>query len=116
MLSMLDHLKASGQTAQPIRLLYGANRPEELFGREQLEAYARDGLKLTTEFCAVEGDAGWQGATGHVTGLLRRDIVNGGDVDVYLCGPPPMIDAGTAWLKANGVDERRIHVEKFLPS
>jgi NAD(P)H-flavin reductase/ferredoxin len=116
MLSMFDHLKASGQTAQPIRLLYGANRPEELFGLGQLEAFARDGLRLTTEYCVVAGGADWRGSSGHVTSLLRPEIINGGDVDVYLCGPPPMIDAGTAWLKANAVDERRIHVEKFLPS
>jgi NAD(P)H-flavin reductase/ferredoxin len=116
MLSMLDHLKAGGQTGQPIQLLYGANRPEELFGLEQLKEYGGDGVKLSTELCVVDGNAGWRGPTGHITALLRRDIINGGDVDVYICGPPPMIDAGTAWLKANGVDERRVHVEKFLPS
>ena len=24
--------------------------------------------------------------------------LNGGDVDVYRCGPPPMVDAVRAWL------------------
>jgi NAD(P)H-flavin reductase/ferredoxin len=116
MLSMLDHLAASGGSAHPIRLLYGANSPEELFGRDQLGAFAGKGVNLAIEYCVVEGNAAWRGPTGHVTGLLRPDILNGGEVDVYLCGPPPMIDAGTAWLKANAVDDRRIHVEKFLPS
>jgi NAD(P)H-flavin reductase/ferredoxin len=116
MLSMLDHLAATGQTGQPIRLLYGANRLEELFGLDQLEGYPGKGLRLTAEFCVVEGNAEWRGPTGHVTSLLRPEILDGGDVDVYLCGPPPMIDAGTAWLKSHGVDDRRVHVEKFLPS
>jgi len=114
MLAMLDHLIETGATDQPIHLLYGANTADELFALDQLEA-CRSTLHLTTELCVVEG-AGWNGPTGHVTSLLRPELVAGGEVDVYLCGPPPMIDAGTEWLLANGVDDRRIHVEKFLPS
>ena len=36
-----------------------------------------------------------------MTDLLRPDLLNGGDCDVYLCGPPPMIDAANAWLVEN---------------
>jgi NAD(P)H-flavin reductase len=116
MLSMFDYLKANRATSQPIRLLYGANRPEELFELDRLKTLAAEGLNLATELCVVGGDSSWRGPTGHITSLLRPDLVNGGDVDAYLCGPPPMIDAGTAWLKSAGVDDRRIHTEKFLPS
>ncbi len=115
MLSMLDTIVASGGTDQPITLLYGANTASELFAKAQLESY--QGLKLTIErVVVVSGAGGWQGATGHVTGRLRDEIVNRGDVDVYLCGPPPMIDAGTTWLKSHGIADERVHVEKFLPS
>ena len=41
---------------------------------------------------------------------------NGGDCDVYLCGPPPMIDAAEAWLVESGVDGSQVHAEKFVPS
>ena len=116
MLSMLDHLVDSGGTDQPIRLLYGANSPGELFCLDMLEGYAGKGLNLTTELCVVEGNAGWDGPTGHVTSLLQPDHVGGGNCDAYLCGPPPMIDAGTAWLRDNGLDEGSIHSEKFIPS
>lgn len=116
MLSMLDHLVNAGGTDQPIHLLYGANTPDELFGLDQLAGYAAQGLTLTTETCVVEGGEGWSGATGHITDLLRAEMLDGGDIDAYLCGPPPMIDAGTGWLSDNGVEMRRIHAEKFLPS
>lgn len=115
MLAMLDQLVETGGASQPVRLLYGANRADELFALDQIEGYEAKGLKLTTELCVVDG-TGWDGPTGHVTDLLRTDLVDDGEVDVYLCGPPPMIDAGSSWLLANGVEERRIHVEKFLPS
>ncbi len=113
MLSMFDHLTGSGGTDQPIRLLYGANTPNELFALDHL---AGVGLALTTELAVVAGAPGWNGHVGHVTELLGPAHVAGGDVDVYLCGPPPMIEAAETWSRANGVDAVRIHAEKFLPS
>jgi benzoate/toluate 1,2-dioxygenase reductase subunit len=115
MLSMLDHMVETGQTAQPVHLLFGANREDELFGLDQLAAYPGKGLDLATELAVVEPGAGWAGAAGHVTGMLRYELIGHG-ADVYLCGPPPMIEAGRDWLADQGVDEKLIHVEKFLPS
>lgn len=116
MLSMLDNMIATGATGQPVHLLYGANTPDELFALEHLEACAGKGVDLATETAVVAPVEGWDGNTGHVTGLLRPEIVNGGDCDVYLCGPPPMIEAAETWLLANGVEAASIHAEKFLPS
>ena len=116
MLSMFDHMVAGGGTGQPITLLYGANTASELFARQQLENYAQLGLNIATERVVVSGAGGWQGPTGHVTGRLRDEIINDGNVDVYLCGPPPMIEAGQAWLKSHGVPDERVHIEKFLSS
>lgn len=116
MLSMFDHMVETGAAGPPIHLLYGANTADELFGLDQLESYGGRGLNLTTEFCVVDGAGGWSGPTGHITHLLRAELINGGDIDAYLCGPPPMIDAGAAWLTANGIEAPRLHTEKFLPS
>ncbi len=114
MLSMLDHLAASGGCDQPIHMLCGANVEDELFCLDRLAAYSARGLDLSTEFAVVEGGGGWDGTVGHVTGLLRFDIAR--DHDIYLCGPPPMIDAAQTWLADHGIDEAMVHNEKFLPS
>ena len=53
MLSMLDTLVAREETRQPVRLLYGANEPVELFGLDQIAGYAAQGLDITTELCIV---------------------------------------------------------------
>lgn len=116
MLSMLDTLVAQDNTDQPVKLLYGANEADELFALDRIAGYAAQGLDILTELCVVNPAAGWDGASGHVTGLLRTELLNGGDCDVYLCGPPPMIDAAQAWLSENGVDTSQIHAEKFVPS
>lgn len=33
--------------------------------------------------------------------------------DIYLCGPPGMLEATLAWLAAEGVPDARIHAERF---
>ncbi len=111
MLSMLDHLSAGGGTGQSIHLLCGANSADELFCCDQLAGFS----DLETEFAVLNGGQGWDGATGHVTGLLRPELISR-DSDIYLCGPPPMIEAGESWLAANGVQASRIHAERFLAS
>jgi NAD(P)H-flavin reductase/ferredoxin len=116
MLSMLDTIAAEGGTDQPIHLLYGANDPTELFALDQLQGYGQQGIDLTTELCVVAPGEGWKAATGHVTTLLRPELLNGGDCEVYLCGPPPMIDAAERWLSENGVPSALVHAEKFVPS
>jgi anthranilate 1,2-dioxygenase reductase subunit len=116
MLSMLDEMVAQGDTGQPVHLLYGANTPDEFFAKDQLDGYAAKGLSLTVERAVVDGGGSWDGATGHVTDLLRPDLLSGGACRVYLCGPPPMIDAAEAWLSSNGVPAANVHAEKFVPS
>ena len=116
MLCMLDTLVAQNDTDFSVSLLYGANTPDEFFGDDQLAAYIDQGLDLSVEYCVVQGGDDWTGPTGHITDLLRPDVLNGGDCDVYLCGPPPMIDAAEAWLSKNGISASDVHAEKFVPS
>ena len=51
--------------------------------------------------------------TGFVTGLIDPPA---SDIDAYVCGPPAMIEAARARLRAAGIAEERIHCERFLPS
>ena len=115
MLSMLEHLAASGGTSQAVQLLYGANTPSEFFGVAQLDALRERGIPLSTERVALQGDASWTGATGYVTAHLRPEHVAGG-CEAYLCGPPPMIEAARTWLRAQGVPDALIHAERFIAS
>ena len=112
---MLDHMVEIGMTLQPVHLLIGANVVEELFHLNLLEDYKLKGITLTTEVAVVEGNEGWNADTGHVTGLLRNELITG-EPNVYLCGPPPMIEAAESWLADRSVDDKLIHAEKFLAS
>ncbi len=113
MLAMLEQLARTATGAPPIHLLYGVNVAAEFFGADQLERLAQGPLDLRIERMPVSSD-GWNGPTGHVTTLLRDEMLISGAVDAYLCGPPPMVEAAQAWLRQRGVT--RIHAEKFVPS
>ena len=64
---------------------------------------------------AVRGDDGdgWTGETGLITDVVERLEDDLAEVDAYLCGPPPMVDAAIAMLEAKGVPEAHIYFDKF---
>jgi DNA-binding GntR family transcriptional regulator len=48
-----------------------------------------------------------------VTRYIEPARLNGGDVDVYLCGPPPMVDAVRDYFRQQGVAPQNFYYEKF---
>ena len=42
--------------------------------------------------------------------------LSSGDVDIYLCGPPPMVDAVVNFLEQEGIKPNSFHYERFTPS
>ncbi len=51
--------------------------------------------------------------TGFVTDAMKADIAQFGGTSVYLAGPPPMVEAAEAFLKAAGVAPDHIHADAF---
>ena len=53
---------------------------------------------------------------GYVTQHMSAEALHGGNVDVYLCGPPPMVEAVQKHFKAQGMMPVSFHYEKFTPN
>ena len=115
MLSMFDHMIDVGTTSFPIRLLIGANEPSDLFYLDRIEKYISAGLSLKSEVAVVKGNSNWSGKVGHITNFLRDELIQE-EADIYLCGPPPMIEASERWLVEKGIDKKFVHSEKFVTS
>jgi benzoate/toluate 1,2-dioxygenase reductase component len=113
-LSMLEVLAQQG-CAQPVHLLYGVTRDQDLVMVEQLEGYARRIPGFTFTTCVADA-ATAHPRQGYVTDHLPAEALHGGDVDVYLCGPPPMVDGVRRHLKAAGIAPASFHYEKFTPN
>ena len=113
-LSMLEVL-AKGNPAQPVHLIYGVTRDLDLVLVDEIEAYAQR-LPNFTYATVVAEEASSHPRKGWVTQHMPAEALNGGDVDVYLCGPPPMVDAVRKYFDDNGVKPNSFHYEKFTPN
>ncbi|MEM5372295.1 benzoate 1,2-dioxygenase electron transfer component BenC [Paraburkholderia azotifigens] len=113
-LSMLEVLvRANSQ--QKVHLIYGVTRDLDLVQVEAVEAYVAK-LPNFTFSTVVAEDASNHPRKGWVTQHMPAECLNDGDVDVYLCGPPPMVDAVRKYFDENGVKPNSFHYEKFTPN
>ncbi|MFJ1258050.1 benzoate 1,2-dioxygenase electron transfer component BenC [Cupriavidus sp. CuC1] len=113
-LSMLDVLAANG-SQHPIRLVYGVTHDIDLVALEQLDEAQRKLAGFEYRTCVVE-PASSETRKGYVTQHVEQAWLNGGDVDIYLCGPVAMVDAVRGWLQDAGVTPASFHYEKFSAS
>ena len=100
---------------RPATYYYGARTPTDLFHLEELEELSRrlPGLTFVPALSEAANGDGWAGATGLITEVVERLEDDLAEVDAYLCGPPPMVDAAIALLEAKGVPEAHIYFDKF---
>nr|WP_297457928.1 benzoate 1,2-dioxygenase electron transfer component BenC [uncultured Halomonas sp.] len=113
-LSMLKQLKEKG-CAQPIHMIYGVSFDDHLVKRDELDAFA-EALPNFSYTTVVADTASEHPRKGYVTHHMAIDALNDGDVDVYLCGPPPMVDAVLKHFRDQGITPASFHYEKFAPS
>lgn len=111
-LAMLESLRHQGSASHhPIHLLVGGRTGGHLFAQEQLEQLRQEIPGLHVLY-ATESATPKDGYQGYATDLIKADLV-ASNARVYLCGPPPMVDAArTAALKA-GVRKSDVLCERF---
>ncbi|OBJ55387.1 FAD-binding oxidoreductase [Mycobacterium asiaticum] len=113
-LAMAQSLDA--HTSQPVYLLYGVTDAADLCKLDELRELQRRVAAVDVRVTVVESSDEWDGRTGLVTDLLDERMLAGGDADVYLCGPAPMVEATRSWLGDNGFHRVGLYYEKFVPS
>jgi benzoate/toluate 1,2-dioxygenase reductase subunit len=113
-LSMLGNIAKTG-SKYPIHLGYGVTNDVDLVGVERLEEFATGIPGFTFSTCLAARDSAHP-RKGYVMAHIEHGQLNGGDVDIYLCGPPPMVDAVRVWLGEQSVTPANFYYEKFSPS
>lgn len=114
-LAMLDKIVASGGSPQPIHLLYGVNGDADLVETERLNEFSRLLPNFSFAACVVDASSS-QPRKGYVTQHIEASQLNDGEVDIYLCGPPPMVEAVTQFLRDRNIQAASFHYEKFAAS
>jgi propane monooxygenase reductase component len=103
------------QVTRPAVFYYGARRRADLFHLDELhglEAELED-FTFVPALSEPQDEDAWEGETGLITDVVARREEGLEDVDAYLCGPPPMVDAAIALLEGAGTLESHIYYDKF---
>ncbi|MCI9888280.1 FCD domain-containing protein [Micrococcales bacterium 31B] len=113
LLSILEKLTESA--APPaVHLIYGVSREADIVGLDWLGTYEARLPGFTWDLIASEPGTSAP-HTGYVTQIIEPHHLHDGDVDIYLCGPPPMVNAVASWLETEGVTPANLYFERFAP-
>jgi benzoate/toluate 1,2-dioxygenase reductase subunit len=110
-LSMLLWLK-DNPTEQPILLAYGVNTNDDLVELGTLAELKAIMPNFDFFTCVVDRESGHP-RLGYVTEHLSAGDLRDGNVDVYVCGPPPMVEGVRRWMNGVGVTPKNFLFEKF---
>ncbi len=113
-LSMLRRLAATG-TDHSIHLVYGVTNDADLVALDVLGEIAKALPGFTHTTCVAAAGSG-HARLGYVTEHLPAEMLASNNFDLYLCGPPPMVEAVRANLHERNATPANFYFEKFLPS
>ena len=113
-----DHLE-SGDHSRPVTFFYGARAEKDLFYLDKITEIAEQlpTFRFVPGLSHLDDGADWDGEQGFIHTVVDRFFKEEGlgapKMEVYTCGPPPMIDALLPVLQLNRVDEEHIHMDRF---
>ena len=115
MISMLRTMADRGDQ-RPVRLFYCNLEWDTVTFREEVETL-REQLNLEVIYVIERPPQGWTGESGFLNAEILKKYLDanwlGGNAEVFLCGPAPMMAAVEKALIASGVPEKHIHSERF---
>ena len=112
--SMLEHAFEAG-LRRSIHLFWGVRGRRDLYRHDLLQAWQEQHENFHYTPCLSEPrpEDAWNGRIGLVHNMLLQDYPNLEAFDVYMSGPPGMIDAARRDFRRHGVIERHCHFDSF---
>ncbi|HUO71214.1 MAG TPA: 2Fe-2S iron-sulfur cluster binding domain-containing protein [Solirubrobacteraceae bacterium] len=113
-LALLRSMAQEG-SSRPAVYYYGARGPGDLFHQDEIATLAErlPNFRFVPALSEAAHADGWSGECGLITDVVARCEPELSEVDAYLCGPPPMVDAAIGLLVRSGVPESRVYYDKF---
>lgn len=109
--AIIEHFLHLG-TLRPMQLYWGARAPVELYQRELPERWSSaSALTFQPIISDLELASGMR--AGFVHEAVLEDHPDLSDVDVYMSGPPALIDAGRRSFVQAGLPEERLYYDSF---
>ncbi|MDN4505397.1 benzoate 1,2-dioxygenase electron transfer component BenC [Dietzia maris] len=114
-LSILETLAAARTADRPVHLIYGTSFDTDVVYTDLLDEFTTRIPGMTWDL-VVADPATTHPNSGYVTGLIRPEHLHDGTTDIYLCGPPPMVEAVRGFLDDEGQQVTHFYYEKFTPA
>ncbi|MGE9762506.1 benzoate 1,2-dioxygenase electron transfer component BenC [Pseudomonas sp. PDM20] len=112
--AMLEQIAERG-SEHPLHLIYGVTHDFDLVEMDRLEAFAARIPNFTWSACVASPESSYP-RKGYVTQHIEPVHLNDGEVDIYLCGPPPMVEAVSQHIREQGITPANFYYEKFAAS
>ena len=112
--AMLEQIAERG-SEHPLHLIYGVTHDFDLVEMDRLEAFAACIPNFTWSACVASPESSYP-RKGYVTQHIEPAHLNDGEVDIYLCGPPPMVEAVSLYIREQGITPANFYYEKFAAS
>ncbi|MFN3008327.1 benzoate 1,2-dioxygenase electron transfer component BenC [Mycolicibacterium wolinskyi] len=110
-LSMLRKMAADG-SRRKAHLIYGAKTDDDVVALDELREIASQVPGFTWDHCV--SDPQTRAANqGRVMTLIEPAQLYDGDVAIYLCGPPAMVESVRKHVTATGIEPTGFYYEKF---
>ena len=119
MRSHLFHLFQTLKTGRQVSFWYGARSVREMFYDEHFKDIEKKFPNFTYNVALSEpmDEDNWSGHKGFIHQVLHDEYLMKHDdpteIEFYMCGPPPMINACVSMLDSLGVDKEMIAYDSF---
>lgn len=112
--AMVEELIETVDT-RPIHIYWGARAKVDLYRNDLPEkwAFQHESIKYTPVLSEPDDKDEWQGRTGFVHSAVAEDFADLSGFDVYVAGPPPMVDAAEASFIKQGLPKDQLHSDSF---
>jgi len=98
---------------RPMALYWGVRSERDLYMNELPEEWVTEHPNFSFVPVLSEPDDGWQGRTGWVHEAVLADIPELARHDLYMAGPPPMVNAARDAFRAAGMPDAHMHYDSF---
>jgi len=112
--AIIEDLIATGST-RPIHFFWGVRARRDLYLASLVTSWTEQhpNIHYTPVLSEPGDDDQWEGETGFVHETVARRFPALSGYDVYLCGPPPMIEAAKAQFAKQGLPDSQLFYDSF---
>lgn len=98
---------------RPMVLYWGVRSARDLYMPELPEQWAREHANFSFVPVLSEPDEDWQGRRGWVHEAVVADIADLTGHDLYMAGPPIMVNAARTAFRSAGMPDEQMHYDSF---